>query len=285
MLRCTRCRFANEDAAQFCGNCGNRLTADWATRVAPTAEEARRAPGPASARQPEAVAAEDKNAAALRLVAEGRLSEALEALNEAIRLAPNHAPSYLNRADVLGRLGMISQAEADRRMAGQLAPASVPPVQSVAGTVACPSCGQSAPADAGFCSRCGGVVSAVVYAGFWIRLVASIIDGLILLIPNIVVAAAVTDPVARFLIQLVIGLAYTVGFWTARGATPGKMAMGIQITTADGEPIGFGTALLRYIGYLVSTITLLIGYLMIAFTRQKRGLHDYIAGTVVIKTR
>lgn len=285
MIKCSRCQGENRDDAEFCGNCGNRLTAaDWATGVAPRSEDARRVPGPASARQPEAVAAEDNNAAALRLVAEGRLSEALEALNEAIRLAPNHAASYLNRADVLGRLGMISQAEADRRTAARLAPASTPPTESAAAAV-CPSCGQRAPAGAGFCSECGRVLSAVVYAGFWMRLLAAIIDGLILLIPNIVVTAAVTDPVARFLIQLIIGLAYTVGFWTAQGATPGKMAVGIEITTAAGEPIGFGTALLRYIGYLASTITLLIGYLMIAFTPQKRGLHDYIAGTVVIKTR
>ncbi|MFB3053302.1 MAG: RDD family protein, partial [Dehalococcoidia bacterium] len=67
--------------------------------------------------------------------------------------------------------------------------------------------------------------------------------------------------------------------------THGKMAVGIKITTVDGADIDFGRALLRYIGYLASTIILFIGYLMIAFTREKRGLHDYIAGTVVIKTR
>ena len=116
------------------------------------------------------------------------------------------------------------------------------------------------------------------------RLLANFLDGLILLIPNIVLALAV-EGLGGFLLQVAVGLVYTVGFWSAQGATPGKMAVGIKITKYDGEEIDFGSALLRYIGYLASTITLLIGYLMIAFTREKRGLHDYIAGTVVIKTR
>ena len=157
-------------------------------------------------------------------------------------------------------------------------------MESVAGTVTCPSCGQPAPADAGFCPGCGRVLSAVVYAGFWIRFVAWLIDGIILIIPNIMIGLVVESP-ASILLQFAIGIVYTVGFWTAEGATPGKMAMGLRITTAEGEPVDFGKAILRYIGYFVSGITLGIGYLMIAFTREKRGLHDYIAGTMVVKAR
>ena len=140
------------------------------------------------------------------------------------------------------------------------------------------------PADAGFCSGCGRVLSAVVYAGFWIRFAAYIIDAIILFIVGVVLAIAAGGTTVAVL-PFVVGIVYTVGFWTAQGATPGKMAVGIEITTFDGEPIDFGRALLRYIGYLASAIILLIGFLMIAFTGQKRGLHDYIAGTVVIKTR
>ena len=157
-------------------------------------------------------------------------------------------------------------------------------MESVAGTAICPSCGQSVPADAGFCSGCGRVLSAVVYAGFWIRFAAYIIDAIILLFVGVVLAIAAGGTTGAVL-QFAVGILYTVGFWTAQGATPGKMAVGIEITTVDGEPIDFGRALLRYIGYLASAIILLVGFLMIAFTRQKRGLHDYIAGTVVIKTR
>ena len=157
-------------------------------------------------------------------------------------------------------------------------------MESTAGTVTCLSCAQPAPADAGFCPGCGRVLSAIVYAGFWIRFVAWLIDAIILTIPNIIIGLVVESP-GSILLQFAIGIVYTIGFWTAEGATPGKMAMGLRITTVQGEPVDFGKAVLRYIGYFVSGITLGIGYLMIAFTREKRGLHDLIAGTVVIKTR
>ena len=51
--------------------------------------------------------------------------------------------------------------------------------------------------------------------------------------------------------------------------------------TADGAPIGLREAALRYIGYWVNALTLGIGYLFIAFRKDKRGLHDLIAGTSV----
>jgi uncharacterized RDD family membrane protein YckC len=157
-------------------------------------------------------------------------------------------------------------------------------VESAAAAMPCPSCGQSAAADARFCPGCGRVLSAVVYAGFWMRFASYIIDAIILFVVGIVLAIAVGGTSGTVL-QFAVGLVYTIGFWIAQGATPGKMALGIKITTVDGEDIDFGRALLRYLGYIASAIILLIGYLMIAFTGQKRGLHDYIAGTVVIKTR
>lgn len=124
----------------------------------------------------------------------------------------------------------------------------------------------------------------MAYAGFWLRFVAYIIDGIILLVVNIVVSLLVTETLEGTLIALAIGPVYTIGFWTALGATPGKLVVGVQITTAEGEPIDFGRAILRYVGYFVSAITLGIGFLMIGLTREKRGLHDFIAGTVVIRT-
>ncbi len=148
----------------------------------------------------------------------------------------------------------------------------------------CPSCGQSAAADAKFCPGCGRVLSGVEYAGFWIRFASYIIDAIILFVVGIVLAIAVGGTSGAVL-QFAVGVVYTIGFWIAQGATPGKMAVGIRITTVDGGDIDFGRALLRYVGYIASAIILLIGFLMIGFTREKRGLHDYIAGTVVIKTR
>jgi uncharacterized RDD family membrane protein YckC len=118
--------------------------------------------------------------------------------------------------------------------------------------------------------------------GFWIRFLAYIIDVVILFVVNMVLALVV-GAMASTALGIIVGSVYSVGFWSAQGATPGMMAVGVKITTVDGDPIDFGKAFLRYIGYWVSGITLGIGFLMIAFTPQKRGLHDYIAGTVVIK--
>jgi uncharacterized RDD family membrane protein YckC len=157
-------------------------------------------------------------------------------------------------------------------------------MERAAGSAFCPGCGEAVAADARFCPGCGRVLGGVEYAGFWIRFASYIIDFIILFVVGIVLALAIGGTSGTVL-QIAVGLVYTIGFWVAQGATPGKMAVGIKITTVDGGDIDFGRALLRYVGYIASALILLIGYLMIAFTREKRGLHDYIAGTVVIKTR
>ncbi len=84
-------------------------------------------------------------------------------------------------------------------------------------------------------------------------------------------------------VAAIIGVAYYIGFWTAAGQTPGKSIMKVEIVKANGTPIGIGRATLRFIGYFVSTITLCIGFLMIVWDSKKQGLHDKIAGTVVIR--
>lgn len=164
----------------------------------------------------------------------------------------------------------------------------------------CPVCGAALTAGAQFCGNCGtrlspaGPAAATAgapavdfeYAGFWMRLVAFIVDSVILTVIEFPITIIIEGIGARFLIGLLVGIVYHVGFWVANdGATPGKMAMGIKVQMASGGPIDVGPALLRYVGYYVSAFILLIGYIMIAFTPQKRGLHDYIAGTVVVKTR
>jgi uncharacterized RDD family membrane protein YckC len=164
----------------------------------------------------------------------------------------------------------------------------------------CPVCGATLASAAQFCGNCGtslapaGTIApgpaasaaGVEYAGFWMRFVGFIIDSIILAIIEIPISLIIEGNGARFLIGLLVGIVYHVGFWVGNdGATPGKMALGIKVQMANGQPIDVGPALLRYIGLWVSFLTLGIGYFMIAFTPQKRGLHDYIAGTVVIKTR
>ena len=68
------------------------------------------------------------------------------------------------------------------------------------------------------------------------------------------------------------------------GFTIGKWAAGLRIVKKNGVPIGIGRALLRhFVGYPLSFITLGIGFLIVAFTARGRGLHDLIAGTIVVR--
>ena len=94
--------------------------------------------------------------------------------------------------------------------------------------------------------------------------------------------------VAVFACSLVIilaGFAYNLYFVGVKGATPGKRIMKLKVAFPDGKyPIGYGKAFLRLIGYGVSGLICYIGFLMILFDKeQHRGLHDRMAGTVVIK--
>jgi uncharacterized RDD family membrane protein YckC len=88
-----------------------------------------------------------------------------------------------------------------------------------------------------------------------------------------------------FLIQFCLSLAYEVYFLTTKGATPGKMALGLKVTRADGGPISVGLAVGRYFAKILSVCTLWIGFIIAGFDREKRSLHDHICGTRVVYTR
>jgi uncharacterized RDD family membrane protein YckC len=143
---------------------------------------------------------------------------------------------------------------------------------------------------------------AIEYAGFGPRFLAYLIDsvilGLLLLLPVAIMVfasmrAQTNGPSGLFIvIQLVcsllifvIALGYNAYFIGAKGATPGKRIMKLKVTLPDGTwPIGYGKAILRMIGYGISGMICYIGFLMIAFDKEThRGLHDKIAGTIVIR--
>jgi uncharacterized RDD family membrane protein YckC len=135
----------------------------------------------------------------------------------------------------------------------------------------------------------------VAYGGFWIRLVAYIVDAVVLSVATAAVAAIfgislmTADPEhypALNLASFVIGWFYFALMESSeRGATLGKMAMGLRVVTSDGQRLTFMNATGRYFAKIVSALILGIGFLMIAFTDKKRGLHDTIASTLVIKVR
>jgi uncharacterized RDD family membrane protein YckC len=140
------------------------------------------------------------------------------------------------------------------------------------------------------------------YGGFWIRVVASIIDGIILGIVIGIIALIVFKTLGlgtsseeveavlkphELLINITCSLLYVL-YWVAfeispLQATPGKLLFGMKIQNTQGERISFLQAIVRNIvKYIISPI-LCIGYIMVAFTQRKQGLHDLIAKTVVYR--
>lgn len=143
-------------------------------------------------------------------------------------------------------------------------------------------------------------VAAAPKAGFWIRVVASLIDMLAIglvesALGSLLIRAGGIDPgwhdpeermimftVASF--GLVLGYAYRVFFIGYCGQTPGKMAARIKVVRTDGADVSYARAFLReVVGKFLSKIILGIGYLMVAIDPRKQGLHDKIADTYVVK--
>jgi uncharacterized RDD family membrane protein YckC len=61
------------------------------------------------------------------------------------------------------------------------------------------------------------------------------------------------------------------------------MLIGIKVVSTDGSPITIGKAVLRYIGYIVSSLIFCLGFLWVIWDADKQGWHDKIAGTYVVK--
>lgn len=119
----------------------------------------------------------------------------------------------------------------------------------------------------------------IKYAGFWKRLAAYLVDYFIIGITCWIIS--LIGVFGNFLSFLILAV-FLIGFWSATGQTPGKAVVGIKIVRLDGTNIGLGNAVLRFIGYIVSSIIFFIGFLMIGWHGKKRGLHDLIAATAVI---
>jgi uncharacterized RDD family membrane protein YckC len=144
------------------------------------------------------------------------------------------------------------------------------------------------------------------YKGVWIRLAAAVIDFVIVDIVGTIIhyalGAVVHGVAIPSYVLLAYGLVYFVGFWWWRGQTPGKMIIGARIVRTDGRPMGVDRALVRFIFYLMplfapitffaNTVTPwftfllpIVALVVMALSRQRRGIHDLIAGTCVINTR
>ena len=137
------------------------------------------------------------------------------------------------------------------------------------------------------------------YAGFWVRLVATGIDTVLVMMvttPMLIYvygldyfdverSRSVEGP-AEILIGWVLPAIAVIAFWMQKQATPGKMALSLRILDADtGNKPSSAQFLIRYFGYLVSMLPFFLGLLWIAFDKRKQGWHDKMAGTVVVKSR
>ncbi len=129
------------------------------------------------------------------------------------------------------------------------------------------------------------------YAFFWKRLVAFIIDSIILgiggaILGFVVALGAGNSTGSNILMQLVsfiIGLLYFALLESgAKQATLGKMAMAIKVVGSNGERISFARAVGRYFAKMISNLTFYFGFFMAAFTRRRQALHDMIATTYVV---
>ena len=207
--------------------------------------------------------------------------------------------------------------------AGQAgAPATAAPQQTEA-TFPCYECGRYFPQSEmirhgqfNVCGNCKNIFfqriregmtlpGALQFAGFWIRVAAYLIDMVILMVANIIVQMPLQFmmipsnmnmepgemPGAGFwmiwavmmLLQIAVPMAYETWFVGKYMATPGKMALGLKVIRPDGSGLTYLRAFARYWAKVLSGIILGIGYLMAAFDDEKKGLHDIICDTRVVR--
>ena len=132
------------------------------------------------------------------------------------------------------------------------------------------------------------------YAGFWIRLAAALIDSVLL---SILVGVPLTmiygtdywtseELIAGFwdAVFYVVPIVITIWFWVKYLGTPGKMLLRVRVIDANtGQAISTAKGLGRYLGYYLSALPLLLGFVWVAFDKRKQGFHDKLAGTLVIR--
>ena len=146
--------------------------------------------------------------------------------------------------------------------------------------------------------------AALPKAGFWIRMAAWIADVVCLFLATIVLALLILTTIwlggrlggeindqvmglagySSAIIVIATGFLYFTLFVGACGQTPGKRLFGQKVVCANDQEMTYGRACLRSLCWILSLLLFSVGFLMIAFTWQKRGLHDMLAGTYVIRT-
>lgn len=139
----------------------------------------------------------------------------------------------------------------------------------------------------------------VEYVGFWLRVLAAIVDSILigLITMPALVAVYGSDAIfaddakfvqgpADIVISYVLPAVATILFWLYRQATPGKMLIGARVVRADTlRTVSAGQAIGRYFAYFPAGLLLGLGIIWVAFDARKQGLHDKLANTVVVRRR
>lgn len=144
------------------------------------------------------------------------------------------------------------------------------------------------------------------YAGFWVRFVGWLIDGILLFVvggvTHAVIRLAAGAPLwplwreargagmglgcGENLVGIVVWWLYHALLESSPSqATIGKMALGMKVTDMTGRRIDFARATGRTFAKILSALPLFVGYMMAGFTQRRQALHDMIAGTVVLRFR
>lgn len=139
--------------------------------------------------------------------------------------------------------------------------------------------------------------SELEYVGFWARTGAAIIDSILVMLITLPLVHAVYGAAywestsliagpADLLISWVLPTVLVLVLWMRLSATPGKLAVGAIIVDArTGDKPSTRQFIIRYLGYFVSCVPLMLGLFWVGFDPRKQGWHDKMAGTVVVRRK
>ena len=137
----------------------------------------------------------------------------------------------------------------------------------------------------------------VTYAGFWVRVGATLIDSLLIVLVTMPILVSVygsgyfsSEEIVRgkvdFLLTWVLPAVAVITFWVLKSATPGKMAFSAVIVDArTGGKLSVAQCVGRYFAYIPATLLLFLGLVWVGIDKRKQGWHDKLAGTVVIRNK
>ncbi len=129
-------------------------------------------------------------------------------------------------------------------------------------------------------SSAGNANPAILYAGFWRRFVAAVIDTIVLSVPFTITLGIFGMNVGSIVITWIYFASFHSSSWQA---TIGKKVLGLQVTHEDGSRLTFARATGRYFATILSALILFIGFMMAGWTQRKQALHDRIVCSLVIR--